>query len=42
MSFSGSGCPEDYSDVKIDTTGTVLEVTFARYVVETGTAGVGV
>lgn len=36
ISVLGSGCPKGSADVQVDTTGTLFEVTFSAYEVETG------
>lgn len=36
VSVLGSGCPAGTADVQIDATGTLFEVTFSTYEVETG------
>ncbi len=36
ISVLGSGCPKGTADVQIDATGTLFEVTFSAYAVETG------
>ncbi|KAJ3495711.1 hypothetical protein NLG97_g3199 [Lecanicillium saksenae] len=36
VSVLGSGCPKDTADVQIDATGTLFEVTFSEYEVQTG------
>lgn len=36
ISVLGSGCPKDSADVQIDATGTLFEVTFSEYEVQTG------
>ncbi|KAK0724417.1 hypothetical protein B0H67DRAFT_632102 [Lasiosphaeris hirsuta] len=36
VSLLGSGCPAGTADVQIDATGTLLEVTFSEYIIQTG------
>lgn len=36
ISVLGSGCPKGTADVQVDATGTLFEVTFSEYEVETG------
>ncbi|OAQ97203.1 hypothetical protein LLEC1_05546 [Akanthomyces lecanii] len=36
ISVLGTGCPKGTADVQVDTTGTLFEVTFSAYEVETG------
>jgi len=36
ISLLGSGCPAGSADVQIDATKTLMEVTFSKYIVETG------
>jgi hypothetical protein len=36
VSLLGSGCPAGTADVQIDSTKTLLEVTFSEYIIQTG------
>lgn len=41
VSLLGSGCPPGSTDVQLDATNTLMEITFSRYIVQTGLGTTG-